>query len=161
MIPATSLRPCVRRARAGDAHAIAGLINRAYQVERFITDDDRTDLQQVRRLQEQGDFLVLDREGGDLAAAVYVEMSQRRGHLTMLSVAPDLQGGGLGRRLVAVAEALCAAEGCVAMDLEVIDLRAELPPWYQSLGYHASGTAPFPGAARRPCRMIRMSKPLP
>lgn len=166
------LGPTVRRATQADAADIAALINQVYAVvEKDFANGERTTEEEVRTLQEQGHFLVIDcmdgrkpgrrpaRRGAGLAASVFVKMVRRRGYFGLLSVAPDYQGCGLGRRLVAVAEALCEAEGCTAMDLQVVNLRTELAPWYRSLGYRECGTAPF-HEARVPCHFIRMTKAL-
>ena len=76
-------------------------------------------------------------------------------------VAPDHQGRGLGRRLVAVAEALCAAVGCVDVELAVVNLRQELGPWYRSQGYREVGTAPYDQRpVKQPCHFVRMQKAL-
>ena len=57
---------------------------------------------------------------------------------------PTLQGRGIGRRLVAAAESWCRERGCTAMELEVVNVRAELPPFYRALGYEESGRLEFP-----------------
>jgi GNAT superfamily N-acetyltransferase len=152
----------VRFAAADDAGAIAELVNRAYRVEEFFVGGDRTTTEEIRAQQRRGDFLVLDRGDGSLAAGVYVELRGERGFFGPLAVAPDLQGSGLGRRLIAVAEAVCAARGCRLMELQVVNLRAELPPFYRSLGYRECGTSPFPAdaPAKLPCHFIHMAKPL-
>ena len=48
------------------------------------------------------------------------------------------------------------------MDLEVVNLREELPPFYQRFGFEVSGTAPFPDPhkLRRDAHLVVMSKPL-
>src|SRR5689334_9252407 len=102
MPPASPVGVCVRRATARDVPDLVSLINRAYEVERFFVDGDRTSADEVHGLREHGDFLVLDRASKGLAAGVHVSWQDGRGHFGMLSVAPDLQGLGLGRRLVAV-----------------------------------------------------------
>lgn len=159
----------VRHATDADVPAITSLINRAYQVEKFFVDGERTSEAEVRELRRKGVFLVLDHPNldreGELAGAVYVQMrgsNPRRGYFGLLSVSPELQGHGVGSRLVGVAEALCQAEGCAAMDLQVVNLRSELPSWYRSLGYQEAGTAPFPKTPppKQPCHFIRMTKEL-
>lgn len=152
----------IRRAGEDDAAAIADLVNRAYQVERFFVDGERTSTDEIAELQRRGEFLVLDYAEGGLAAGVYFRIEGDRGYFGLLSVDAHLQGSGIGRRLVAVAEAMCEAAGCRAMDLQVVNLRSELPPWYRSLGYREYGTEPFPREAptKRPCHFILMSKPL-
>lgn len=154
------LGPTIRCATSADAAGIAALINRAFEVEKSFTVGERTSEQEVRTLQEQGYFLVINRRGEGLAASIFVKMTAERGYFGLLSVDPRFQGSGLGRRLVAVAEALCQARGCTAMDLQVVSLRAELPPWYRSLGYRECGTAPFTDHSTVPCHYIRMTKAL-
>ena len=48
------------------------------------------------------------------------------------------------------------------MDLQIVNLRTELPPFYRRLGYAESGEMPFAAEAKPklPCHFIRMSKPL-
>ncbi|KAK4111071.1 acyl-CoA N-acyltransferase [Canariomyces notabilis] len=77
----------------------------------------------------------------------------------MFAVSPRLQGGGIGRRLLAHAEAYCRAAwgpGTVhKLEMTVIWTRAELIAWYERRGYRRTGeTRPFPlaevdGAALR------------
>ncbi len=117
MQPAPSSEPVrlatsVRAAGPGDVRALVSLINRAYEIERFFVDGDRTDEEEIAAMQRVGHFLVLDRGRGELAAAVFVRIEGARGYFGMLAVAPDLRSHGLGKRLVAVAEALCQARGC-------------------------------------------------
>lgn len=158
---AAVLAPAVRQAGPDDVAAVVELVNLAYRVEAFFIEGTRTSEAEVARLMGEGCFLVLDGERGRLAGAIYVEVGPERGYFGMLSVAPHMQGAGLGRRLVAVAEAMCEAQGCRAMDLQVVNLRTELPPWYRSLGYRESGTLPFEDPAlERPAHFIRMSKTL-
>jgi ribosomal protein S18 acetylase RimI-like enzyme len=169
MQPAPSLEPVVssravatsvRPATSSDIPALVKLINQAYEIEKFFVEEERTTEREVAALAEKGHFLVLDRGGAGLAGAVYVRIDGDRGYFGMLSVAPDLRGHGLGKRLVGVAEALCTALGCTAMDLRIVNLREELGPWYRSLGYHESGTAPYDHPSKLPCHFIRMSKEL-
>ena len=79
----------------------------------------------------------------------------------MLSVLPELQGHGLGTRLVRIAEALCESVGCVEVNLKIINLREELGRWYRSLGYHEVGTAPYDHrSVKQACHFVEMRKTL-
>jgi ribosomal protein S18 acetylase RimI-like enzyme len=150
----------VRIAKLSDASAIATLVNRAYAVEGWFVDGDRTDPDTIAQMMDAGMFVVLDAEGA-LAAAVYIEAQEERAYLGMLSVDPELQNHGLGRRLVRVAESIAEAMGAPAMDLKIINLREELARWYKSLGYREVGTAPYEHRpVKQPCHFVEMRKSL-
>jgi GNAT superfamily N-acetyltransferase len=151
----------VREAIPADAEAIADLVNRAFLVERFFVDGDRTSVAEISRLLDVGAFLLAETDGR-LVACVYVELRGERGYFGMLSVDPSRQGEGLGRLLVAAAEDRCRREGCRMMEIHVVDLRQELPPIYRRLGYIEVGTEPFPDTERAkiPARFVVMTKPL-
>jgi GNAT superfamily N-acetyltransferase len=160
--PSDRVTASVRRAAGADVPAITRLINRAYRVEDFFVDGDRIAEREVAALAARDQLVVLDGAGGGLAAAIQVDPSGERGYFGLLSVDPEYQGLGLGRRMVAVAEALCEAMGCVRMGLRVVNIREELAPWYRRLGYRETGaTAPFTDPrAKRPCHFVEMEKPL-
>jgi GNAT superfamily N-acetyltransferase len=60
----------------------------------------------------------------------------------MLAVDPSLQGAGLGRRMVEAVEEHCRRHGCKHVDIMVLSLRPELPPFYRKLGYIETGREP-------------------
>jgi ribosomal protein S18 acetylase RimI-like enzyme len=163
----TSIATAVRRARLSDTAALTDLVNRAYQVERFFLDEERTTPDEIAELIRSGGFLVLEYGGGICAAVLFQGPGQRdelptsHAYFGMLSVLPELQGMGLGRRLVQVAEAMAEACGATTMTLRVVNLREELSRWYRSLGYSAVGTTPFDHhGLKRPCHFIEMAKSL-
>ncbi len=157
----------VRRAQPSDAPALAALINRAYEIEKFFVDGDRTSADEIRRMMGAGTFLVLEAKGA-LAAAVFVQVGSAGGdddggYIGMLSVDPALQGIGLGTRLVRIAEAMCEAMGTGWVRLRIVNLREELGRWYKSLGYSEVGTAPYPVSARptkQPVHFVEMRRAL-
>lgn len=71
-------------------------------------------------------------------------------YLGMLTVRPDRQDGGLGRRLLAASEDYARARGGRRMRMTVVHQRPELIAWYERRGYAVTGeTKPFPyGDAR-------------
>ena len=151
-------------AEACDAVAISRVINAAYRVEDFFKVGDRTDAGEVAEFIERETFLVARGEDGDVTGVVRVSVDGVRGHFGMLSVAPQAQGTGLGRALIAAAEDFAREHGCTWMDLEVASPRLELPPFYRKFGYEVTGTAEWPEAAlqtlKYPAHFVVMSKPL-
>lgn len=156
IVPA-ELAISVRRATAADAAAVAHLVNQAYAVEVFFVDGDRTNAAEIVEMMTRGTFLVLENTSG-LAAAVFVDST---GYIGMLSVLPEMQKHGLGKRLVRIAEAMCEAAGCDTAHLQIVNLREELARWYRSLGYVETGTKPFEHRAlKQPCHFVVMRKSL-
>ncbi len=150
----------VRRAAAEDAAAVATLVNRAYAVESFFVDGDRTSAGEIRQLMEHGHFIVLE-HGGGLAAGVFLDLRAGSAYLGMLSVDPAFQGVGLGTRLVRIVEALAEAAGCDEVTLRIINLREELGRWYRSLGYAECGTSPYEHRpVKQACHFVEMRKVL-
>ena len=149
-----------RMAMLEDAEDVAALITRAFEVEAFFVTGDRTSADAVRARMQRGSFLLVDDGRGGLAGCIYVETRGDIGYFGMLSIDPERQGQGLGRQLVATAEDHCRSAGCREMEIEVVDLRTELPPFYRRLGYVETGTRPFnqPERATRPCHFVVMSK---
>jgi ribosomal protein S18 acetylase RimI-like enzyme len=150
-----------RVAEPEDAEDIACLVNAAFRPERFFIDADRTNPEKVRALLQKGKFLLVE-QAGATAGCVYVELRGERGYFGLLAVDPGLQRSGLGTRMVAAAEEYCRDAGCQFMGLTIVNLRKELPGFYNRLGYTESGTLPFPSdqQANQPCHLVRMSKPL-
>jgi len=150
-----------------DAPALAQLVNRAYAVEQFFVEGDRTDAAEIARMMQTGTFLVLDRAADDgadhgLAAAVYVTVTGEQGYFGMLAVGPGLQGQGIGKRMVRIAEALAEAAGCTQMTMKIVNLREELGRWYRSLGYREVGITPYVAhrPVKRSCHFVEMARPL-
>jgi len=140
---------------------MSALINLAYQVEEFFKTGERTSEGEVAAMLDESAFLVHEDEG-KIVGCVHVIVKGERGYFGLLAVHPSKRGQKLGARLVRAAEAFCREAGCRAMDLTVVHLRTELPPYYRALGYEERTTAafPYPDTATQPCHMIVMSKEL-
>jgi N-acetylglutamate synthase-like GNAT family acetyltransferase len=152
----------IRAAEPADAPIIARLVNDAFRSERFFTDADRTNPEKVTALLQKGRFVMLF-EDGMLAGCVYTELRGDRGYFGLLAVEPQRQRSGIGARLIAAAEQHCRAAGCRFMDLTFVNVRQELPAYYQRFGYIESGTLPFPAdqvTPKVPVHLVRMSKTL-
>lgn len=150
-----------RIAAEKDAEALVPLINRAFEVELQFFTSDRIDLAETLKHFEKGRFLLAE-IGGRLAGCNYVELRGESGYFGLLSVDPDLQGRGLGRKLIEKAETHCRDRGCGKMQIRVLNHRTELPPFYEKLGYHVARIEEVEQeqAARMPYHFIVMEKAL-
>jgi GNAT superfamily N-acetyltransferase len=151
----------IRIGEPGDIAALTCVINAAFSVERFFIEGDRIQADTVGKLMGTGQFLIAQDDDG-LAACVYVEPRGERAYLGLLSVDPSRQRSGLGSRLVAAAEDHARGRGIHHMDLRIVNLRTELPEFYERRGYVATGTSPLSPdvQTKQPCHFINMSKAL-
>lgn len=152
-----------RFADESDAEKLLALINQAFEVEAFYLAGPRLDAERIGPHFRNGRFLVAE-SGETLMGCVYVEVGGESSYMGLLSVDPKLRKTGLGRRLVAAAEEFSREMGAQRMDLTVVNLRTELPPYYEKLGYKIVGEEPISEQmgtrVNQPCHFIRMSKPL-
>ncbi len=153
----------VRIANPDDVAAIESLINSSFRkAEGFFLDGDRVDTGAVRNYLGKGLFLLAER-AGKLLGCVYVESRPNaRAYLGLLAVDLTLQQSGVGSLLMEAAEAHCRNLGSRFMDINVVNLREELPRFYQKRGYVETGTSPFPDdvETKIPCHFIEMTKAL-
>jgi GNAT superfamily N-acetyltransferase len=150
-----------RNADESDAEALAALINRAFAVEKPFFTTDRIDLNETLDHFKRGTFILAE-DGGTIAGCNYVELRSDSGYFGLLSIDPEFQGHGLGRRLVEQAEEFCRRAGRDVMRIRVLNHRTELPPFYEKLGYHISGIEEVEqeSSARMPYHFIVMEKSL-
>ena len=84
----------------------------------------------------------------------------------MLTVAPELQGGGVGKQLLQAAIDFARGNSSKSIYMTVISLRHELIAWYERHGYHKTGEKkPFPAGApfgiqKQPLELIVLEKTL-
>ena len=147
----------IRAATADDIAILHALIEGAYRGdsarrgwthEADLIGGQRTDREALAELLADPDQRILLAFDGDaLAGCVQVaRVGEGRGYLGMLSVDPARQAGGLGRRLIAEAEAMAVATfGARAIEMTVIRQRPELVAYYERRGYARTGEErPFP-----------------
>jgi len=92
-----------------------------------------------------------------------------RAEIGFFSVDPDMQGQGVGNRLLAAAEAMARDQiGATHASMWVISLREDIIEWYGRKGYKPTGeTAPFPetdddrfGKPAQQLQFVRLEKDL-
>ncbi len=107
-------------------------------------------------------------DGALLGTIVVKDASQTRGcpwydrpdvaSIGQFGVEPGLQGKGLGRRLMAMAEELALASGAREIALDTAEPATHLVAWYKRLGYRHIEYAQW---SHTNYRSVIMSKPLP
>jgi len=114
------------------------------------------------RLLQSGVFLVVDADDrSQPVACAYVEQRGFRAYLGMLSVDPVRQGTGLGRQMMTAVEQYCRGHRVRSIDIRILSLRPELPPFYRKLNFVEEGTAPYENPkSTRPGHFLLMSKNL-
>ncbi len=145
-----------------EAKAITDVINAAFhRAEDFFIERDRITVEQVQSQLSTGEFLISE-ENGAITGCVYVEMKGDRSYLGLLAVDPRAQKSGLGAKLMTAAEDHCRMSNSRFMDIQVVNLRKELPDFYHRRGYVETGTALFTAGidTKLPCHFVKMSKPL-
>lgn len=150
-----------RAATEADIEAIVALVTSAYRgessragwtTEADLLDGARIDPEVLRAdIARDGSRVVLAERDGALLACAHVAIDGDAGYFGMFSVVPGLQGGGIGKQVLAECERIVRDDWRLpAMRMTVIDVRDELIAFYQRRGYRRTGiTKPFPyGDAR-------------
>lgn len=172
-----------RRATGADVLAIVALVESAYRgeasrvgwtTEADLLDGQRTDPIAVQQIIDGPASQILIVEDGDvglLGSVAVTDEGEGEGaiHVGMFAVRPTEQGRGIGRALLAEAEAVGRRMGRELARMTVLAPRSELIAWYERRGYRRTGArAPFPygdprvGLPRRNDLVFEvLQKPLP
>lgn len=146
----------IRFARISDLSAIEQLVNSAYRgessrkgwtTEADLLDGIRTHQQQLTEQITADDsvMLVITDSNDYIIACVYLQDKKPLLYLGMLTVQPNLQAAGTGKKLMAASEAYAQWLGRTGIQMTVISVRHELIAWYQRRGYRLTGEKmPFP-----------------
>ena len=140
-----------REATLEDVDEVVELVQSAYRgpvsrrgwtTEADLLEGQRIDAEMLTEVLGRPDsqVLVVERDGSLLACC---ELERPGGggaaHLGMFAVDPARQGGGVGRAVLEHAEQVARRWGATAIELSVIDARAELIAWYERNGYRRTG----------------------
>lgn len=148
--------PAFRNATPVDIDAIVALVTSAYRgdasragwtTEADLLDGNRIDPEVLRTdLERSRSRVLLAEADGGLQACAHVADEDGAGYFGMFAVRPGLQGGGLGKQLLAECERIARDEWQLpVMRMTVIDVRDELIAFYERRGYRRTGVRkPFP-----------------
>ncbi|CAM5346764.1 N-acetyltransferase [Streptomyces avidinii] len=145
-----------RSAVEADVPALVELVESAYRgessragwtTEADVLDGQRTDAEDVARIvaHPEGMLLVVER-AGELVSCCHLEHRGDHVYFGMFAVRPGLQGGGLGKEVMAEAERRAREQWAAKeMRMTVINVREELIAYYVRRGYERTGElSPFP-----------------
>jgi ribosomal protein S18 acetylase RimI-like enzyme len=136
-------------ATSADAQALNALVNSAYRGEDakqgWTTEADLLDGTRIDEtalldlIQKPGTTVLKYEEDGMLLGCVELRKEENKLYLGMLSVKPNRQGKGIGKKLMAAAEEHARHLNCSTITMNVIDGRQELIDWYIRHGYLLTG----------------------
>ncbi|HEX8426780.1 GNAT family N-acetyltransferase [Hymenobacter sp.] len=167
----------IKFATPADVPALVTLVNSAYRgeqsmqgwtTEAHLLGGQRTDAAALLDLlaPAEATMLLCTTADKQLCGSVYLQLQDDALYMGMLSVAPNQQARGIGKRLLQAAEAHAHQHVRTRMRITVISVRTELIAWYERHGYHPTGeTEPFPtdtrfGIPRQPLELLVMEKEL-
>jgi ribosomal protein S18 acetylase RimI-like enzyme len=141
----------LRRASEADFPEIVALTNKAYRdtgpgaswnVEDLIEGERLTDalLREDLAAAPDAQLLIWRDDTGAHMGHVWLEPHPDGAwYLGLLTVRPDRQDEGLGRRLLAASEAYAREAGANRIRMTVVDRRDTLIAWYERRGYRQTG----------------------
>jgi len=151
----------IREATVDDSAAILRITNAAYLVEQDFVRGDRLDASDVGDHMSRGRFLVAERASHPIASVFLQDTDGHRVYLGLLAVDPAEQGRGIGSLMMAAAERRSRRAGAAAIDILVVNLRTELPPFYRGRGFVPDGIEPFEDPRLfRAAHFLKMTLPL-
>jgi GNAT superfamily N-acetyltransferase len=145
-----------RPATLADIDALVLLVTSAYRGDAskqgWTTEADMLDGQRIdpgvlrEDIERERSLIIIAEREAQLLACAHVAEENGAGYFGMFSVQPGLQGGGVGKLLLAETERIARDEWRLpAMRMTVIDIRDELIAFYERRGYRRTGiTKPFP-----------------
>jgi ribosomal protein S18 acetylase RimI-like enzyme len=141
--------PMIAIATPNDASELDKLVNSAYRgessrqgwtTEADLLDGTRTDATAIADLiRTPGTVLLKYVEENKILGCVELRNQQGKLYLGMLTVMPNLQGKGIGKKLMYAAEEEAKNQHCTSVFMTVISVRKELIDWYVRHGYEPTG----------------------
>lgn len=145
----------ISKATVADISALNKLINSAYRgesskkgwtTEANILDGSRTTENELKEIIENNKNTILKyTQGNKIIGCVLLVEKESELYLGMLTVSPELQNSGIGKKLMLQAELYASNLRLSKIVMTVISVREELISWYKRKGYvDTGGRQPFP-----------------
>lgn len=139
----------ITKATIEDVSPLNSLINSAYRgasskkgwtTEANLLEGLRTTEEElIEILQNPNTTILKFTQDNRIIACVLLVEKEDRLYLGMLTVSPELQNSGLGKKLLQQAEIHASAVGLPKIVMTVISVREELIAWYKRHGYFDTG----------------------
>lgn len=139
----------ITKATLEDIPALVTLINSAYRgksskkgwtTEAHLLEGKRTDEAEMTEIfLEPKNTILKFTENNTIIGSVLLVEKEHQLYLGMLTVSPELQNSGIGKKLLAEAENQAKALGLYSIIMTVISVREELIAWYKRHGYVDTG----------------------
>lgn len=145
----------ITRATAEDISALNQLINSAYRGEsskkgwtteaKLLGGKRTTELELTEIITDKKSTILKYSENNKIIGCVLLKEKVNELYLGMLTVSPELQNSGIGKKLMQQAEVVALELGLSKIVMTVISIREELISWYKRNGYSDTGVRePFP-----------------
>lgn len=139
----------ITKATLEDIPALTLLINSAYRgetskkgwtTEAHLLEGKRTDEKEMTEISLNPKNTILKyTENNRIIGSVLLVEKEHQLYLGMLTVSPELQNSGIGKKMLAEAENHAKTLGLSSIIMTVISVREELIAWYKRHGYVDTG----------------------
>jgi ribosomal protein S18 acetylase RimI-like enzyme len=139
----------ITKATIADVISLNKLINSAYRgesskkgwtTEANILEGLRTTEEElIETIENSKNTILKNTENNQIIGCVLLIEKEDKLYLGMLTVSPELQNSGIGKKLLLQAETHASTLGLPKIVMTVISVRAELIAWYKRHGYVDTG----------------------
>lgn len=147
----------ITKATVEDVSLLNTLINSAYRgesskkgwtTEANILEGLRTTVEELTQtIQDPKNTILKFTDNNQIIGCVLLVEKEQQLYLGMLTVSPELQNSGVGKKLLQQAEIHASVLGLPKIVMTVISVREELIAWYKRNGYADTGARePFPAS---------------
>jgi ribosomal protein S18 acetylase RimI-like enzyme len=145
----------ITKATSEDVSSLNLLINSAYRGEsskkgwtteaNLLEGKRTTEAELIEIIQDKKNTILKYSENNQILGCVLLKRKKDELYLGMLTVSPELQNSGIGKKLMQQAEVFAAELSLSKIVMTVISVREELISWYKRNGYVDTGARePFP-----------------
>lgn len=167
----------IESASPADVPALNKLVNSAYRGESsrkgWATEADLIDGTRIDEaamldlINDKNTTILKYTEEGVILGCVELRTENDKLYLGMLTVKPDLQAKGIGKKLMFAGEDFGRKQGCKKVTMTVVSVRDKLIDWYLRHGYNLTGERkPFKmpderwGIPKQPLEFVVLEKNL-